>query len=96
MKATVCANVLNEGQETTRKTYQKGHNRGTTGAQQGRNKIISLISENPQISISALAKQCDVSDKAMRITLEHLKSENIIKRVGPSFGGHWEIIASKE
>lgn len=92
MKATVCANVLNEGQETTRKTYQKGHNR----AQQGRNKIISLKSENPQISISALAKQCEVSDKAMRITLERLKTENIIKRVGPSFGGHWEIIASKE
>ena len=63
-----------------------------TEAQQGHNKILSLIAEKPQISISALAKQCEVSEKAMRITLERLKAENVIKRVGPSFGGHWEIL----
>lgn len=73
---------------------QLGHNKGITGAQQGHNKILSLIAENPQISISALAKQCEVSEKAMRITLERLKAENIIKRVGPSYGGHWEILLS--
>lgn len=57
-----------------------------TEAQQGHNKILSLIAEKPQISISALAKQCEVSEKAMRITLERLKAENVIKRVGASFG----------
>ncbi|KAB5383852.1 winged helix-turn-helix transcriptional regulator, partial [Bacteroides salyersiae] len=67
---------------------------GMTGAQQGHNKILSLIAENPQISISALAKQCEVSEKAMRITLERMKAANVIKRVGPSFGGHWEILSS--
>ena len=44
--------------------------------------------------MSALAKQGEVSEKAMRITLERLKAENIIKRVGPSYGGHWEILLS--
>lgn len=28
----------------------------------------------------------------MRIALERLKAGNVIKRVGPSFGGHWEIL----
>ena len=100
MKATVCANILDEGQGTNY-TDQKqpgsdqlGHNKGITGAQQGHNKILSLIAENPQISISALAKQCKVSEKAMRITLERMKAEGGIKRVGPSFGGHWEILLS--
>lgn len=31
------------------------------------------MAENPQISISALAKQCEVSEKVMRITLKRLK-----------------------
>ena len=67
---------------------------GATWAQHGHNKILSLIAENPQISISALAKQCEVSEKAMRITLERMKAESVIKRVGPSYGGHWEIFLS--
>ena len=100
MKATVCANILEEVQEANHSDQKRpeadqlGHNKGITGAQQGHNKILSLIAENPQISISALAKQCEVSEKAMRITLERLKAENIIKRVGPSYGGHWEILLS--
>ena len=100
MKATVCAKVLEEGQGTNHadqkrpEADQLGHNKGMTGAQQGHNKILSLIAENPQISISALAKQCEVSEKAMRITLERMKAANVIKRVGPSFGGHWEILSS--
>lgn len=100
MKATVCAKVFEEGQGTIHadkkrpEADQLGHNRGTTRAQQGHNKILSLIAETPQISISSLAKQCKVSEKAMRITQERLKAENIIKRVGPSFGGHWEILLS--
>lgn len=102
MKATVCANILDEGQgpnHTDQKhpeNGQPGHNKGITGAQQGHNKILSLIAENPQISISALAKQCEVSEKAMRITLERLKAESVIKRVGPSFGGHWEILSTSK
>lgn len=59
---------------------------GATWAQHGHNKILSLIAENPQISISALAKQCEVSEKAMRIRLERMKAESVIKRVGPSLG----------
>ena len=102
MKATVCAKVLEERQginhsdQKRPESDQLGHNKGITGAQQGHNKILSLIAENPQISISALAKQCEVSEKAMRITLERMKAGDIIKRVGPSYGGHWEIITSKD
>ena len=100
MKATVCANVLEEWQDTTKsdqrrpESDQLGHDKGITRAQQGHNKILSLIAENPQISISALAKKCEVSEKAMRITLERMKAGNVIKRVGPSFGGYWEILLS--
>ena len=102
MKATVCAKVLEKGQKTNHSDQKRpeadhlGHNKGITGAQQGHNKILSLIAENPQISISALAKQCEVSEKAMRTTLERMKVENVIKRVGPSFGGHWEILIKEE
>ena len=46
-------------------------------AQKGHEKILELINENPQISIPALAKECGMTVKAMRLTLDKLKAEKI-------------------
>ena len=60
-------------QERTRERHEKG----TKRAQKGHEKILELINENPQISIPALAKECGMTVKAMRLTLDKLKAEKI-------------------
>ena len=74
------------------KTFRKKLGRGTKRAQKGHEKILELINENPQISIPALAKECGMTVKAMRLTLDKLKAEKIISRIGPNKGGYWQVM----
>ena len=72
MKATVCANVLDEGQE----------------------KILEIIRQDPHISVSSIAEQCEMSVKSVRNLIDGLRADNILARIGPDKGGYWEILIS--
>lgn len=52
--------------------------------------ILTLISKNPNISLDAVAEAVGVSSPT--IDREIAKMTNLVKRVGPKKGGHWEII----
>lgn len=54
-------------------------------------KILKLITENNLISISYLAQQCGVTEKTIKRDIEKLKQKQLIKRIGPDKGGHWEV-----
>ena len=53
--------------------------------------ILDLISKNNTITYIALAKQLNISEKAIYVNVEKLKNKGLLKRVGPDKGGHWEI-----
>jgi ATP-dependent DNA helicase RecG len=55
-------------------------------------RIIRLIKENPQITNKELADACGITEDGVYWNTKKLKKKNIIRRVGPDFGGHWEII----
>ena len=77
----VTENVVETTQKTTRKTTRK-----TT------QKIIELIRNYPEITKEELAEKCGVTSDGIKWQLKKLKSQGIIRRVGPDKGGHWEII----
>ena len=78
--------------ENIQETTPEGHEKGMKRAQKGHEKILELINENPQISIPALAKESGMTVKAMRLTLDKLKAEKIISRIGPNKGGYWQVM----
>ena len=104
MKATVCANVLDEGQETTQKNYpettqiqeidQQGQEKGKKRTRKGQEKILEIIRQDPHISVSSIAEQCEMSVKSVRNLIDGLRADNVLARIGPDKGGYWEIIAS--
>ena len=53
-------------------------------------KILELISQNPHISLDAIAEAIGVSSPT--IDREISKMVNLVKRVGPKKGGYWEVI----
>lgn len=55
-------------------------------------RILSLIRENHKISASKIAEILLITSRTTQRDLTVLKEKNIIKRVGPDKGGHWEII----
>ena len=77
----VTENVVETTQKTIRKTTRK-----TT------QKIIELIRNYPEITKEELAEKCGVTSDGIKWQLKKLKSQGIIRRVGPDKGGHWEII----
>ncbi|MBO6306423.1 MAG: DeoR family transcriptional regulator [Paludibacteraceae bacterium] len=50
------------------------------------------VSENVLETSASLAKYFQVDARTIRRDLSALQSQDIIRRVGPDRGGHWEII----
>lgn len=51
-----------------------------------------FISENPQITTNQLAEFANLSVAGVEKNLRQLKKKNLIRRIGPDKGGHWEVV----
>ena len=95
MKASVWANVLEEGQETSQTTNPKGQEKGKKRARKGQEKLLALIKANPHISISSIAKECDMSVKTIRNLIDELREGQLLERIGPAKGGYWKVLSEE-
>jgi len=57
-----------------------------------RDKIVTMIKENPNISKDDLAKNLGITPDGIRYHIRILTREHKLKWVGSSKGGHWEIV----
>lgn len=57
-----------------------------------REKIIELLSEDGNMTIDVLSQNIGITKKAVEKHIAKLKSEGIIRRIGPDKGGHWEVL----
>ena len=60
-----------------------------------RNKVLDEIINNPNITRSELANNCNLADNYIYKTLTFLKEEKYIKRVGSKKTGYWKVLKSK-
>ena len=55
-------------------------------------KILRLVRENPQISVAELTNVLGKTRRGVEWQISRLKTEGLLKRVGPDRGGHWEVL----
>jgi predicted HTH transcriptional regulator len=55
-------------------------------------RIIRLIKKNPQITVPEMAMNLGVTESAVEKQIRKLREQEIIGRIGPAKGGHWEIL----
>src|SRR3989344_5448112 len=55
-------------------------------------KIINLLKENKEITIEEIAKNLNLTTRAIDKSISKLKEKGILRRVGPDKGGYWEVI----
>ncbi len=55
-------------------------------------RILESISSDPHITIKQLSEELQISTTAVENNIKKLKEKDLLKRVGPPKGGHWEII----
>ncbi|MFH1432670.1 MAG: winged helix-turn-helix transcriptional regulator [archaeon] len=61
-------------------------------SQKSDQKIIELISQNPEITIDELMHKLDFSASGVKKIIKKLKESGRLKRIGPDKGGHWEVV----
>lgn len=75
-----------ETAEKTNKKTDKKTNKKTT------EKIMSVMKAMPDVTLAELANATGLSVAGVRWNVRKLKDANLIRRVGPDKGGHWEVI----
>lgn len=65
-------------------------------SRQRRLDILKAIAENPNVTAQQLAGRFGISITAVQNHLDYLKNNNLIRRVGPDKGGHWEVVGMSE
>jgi len=56
-------------------------------------KILAAIKANPAVTTLELMKLLSLSDSGVEWNLRKLKSAGLLKRVGSTKGGHWEVVS---
>ena len=66
---------------------------GTTETAPGKTsgKILSLMRENPQVSIPEIAEAIGRTARVIEMQVAKLKAKGLIERIGPARGGHWVV-----
>ena len=54
-------------------------------------KILTLLTDNPQMTIPQLAQELGLSTRAVEKQIAKLRLKNLLKRVGPAKGGYWDV-----
>ena len=71
---------------------KKTINTQETNKETNKEKIIALLHKNPQTTLRDLAETLSLSGEGVRYHLEKLRKAGIIRRIGPTKGGHWEVL----
>ena len=61
-------------------------------SQKSSQKIITLISQDPNITTNKMAEALGVSRRAIAKQIATLKELGKIRRIGPDKGGYWKVI----
>jgi ATP-dependent DNA helicase RecG len=74
-------------QKTAHITTQK-----TTREMTLREKILSVIRDNPDVTRNGIAEFLKISPNTVKEYIAKLKKKEKLKRIGPDRGGHWEVV----
>ena len=55
------------------------------------NRIVEIMRDNPQITISELSKIIGMSNSGIKKNIAKLKEDGVIERVGSDISGSWKV-----
>lgn len=61
-------------------------------SQKSSQKIIGVMQSMPDVTLAELANATGLSVAGVKKNIRKLKDANLIRRVGPDKGGHWEVV----
>ena len=55
-------------------------------------QILELLRQHPHMAARELAQQVGISSRKIEQNIARLKELQLLKRIGPARGGHWEVL----
>lgn len=77
--------AINEMRESNQKSKPKSNQ-----------KILTLMQQTPSITIKEMQEATGLSESGVKKIIRQLQADNLIRRIGPAKGGHWEIINKED
>ena len=50
-----------------------------------------MMLDKPEITIAELARRLKRTERTIERLINKLKADEVIRRIGPAKGGHWEV-----
>lgn len=104
--------TIDEYADGIRVSFQKGEEKGTnegkgkskskekskekSKGKSSKEKILEEMTKNSLITIRELAHFLDLSIAGVEKNIRALKTEGLLRRVGPDKGGHWDVLKNEE
>ena len=99
--------ALRDEDETTEKTGEKSTQKNARKREkwpekwpgkwpENAQKILDVLSSDKSTTIARLEEELNLGHTTLKKILREMQNENIIRRVGPDKGGHWEVIEQNE
>ena len=76
------------GEKVGKKVGENAGKRLTRNQQQ----ILELLRQHPHMAARELARQVGISSRKIEQNIARLKELQLLKRIGPARGGHWEVL----
>ncbi len=98
MNVTEDSEVEVASDEVHRGAIESSQTRFTEGSQTDdtekstRDKLIEIIAQNKDVTTEQMANLLNITRRTVAKHTKKLQEKGIIRRVGPDFGGYWEII----
>jgi ATP-dependent DNA helicase RecG len=54
-------------------------------------KVLRLIRTNPKITLKAISDELNINISAVQKHIDKLRKKGVVERIGPSFGGFWNV-----
>ena len=61
---------------------------------QAQSEVFDIIAKNSKVTSAKIAEALGLSTNTVSSRIRTLKEKNLIRRVGPDKGGHWEVVSS--
>ena len=74
---------------TIHNTSEKSNQKSSQKSDQ---KILSIMKSIPDITMAEIANATGLSIAGVKKNIRKLKDANLIRRVGPDKGGHWDVV----
>lgn len=73
------------------KNAQKMHSKFIDKFTENENKVYNTILNNNYVTMNDIASITGLANRTIANMIKKFKEQNIIKRIGPDKGGHWEV-----